>query len=295
MQHVYIYRRKALIYLILTILCSSSITLLFRFTEKKDLNKYGMLCTNYIICIASSLYFTGYNSNVIPSGHDGMKALGFGIINGFIYLAGLVLNQRNVKTNGPIMTATFSRLGLLIPITGSIIFLGERPGVIKISGMLLAVFAIIFVSSGNGKEESASKGFKEKSWLIIMLVVSGASGLLTKIFQHTGNGQWDNQFLLYTFTIAFILCTLLLIKSGKRIRFTDILYGIALGLPNYMSCRFELKALNQVPAFIVFPSESICTILVVSLFSMVIFKEKITKKQVISILIIMAALVLLNM
>lgn len=283
-----------MIYLIFAILCSSSITLLFRFTEKKDINKYGMLCTNYLICIASSLYFTGYSSNVIPSGHQGTMAFGFGIVNGVIYLAGLVLNQRNVKTNGPIMTATFSRLGLLIPITGSIILLGERPGAIKILGILLAVFAIIFVSSNNGKEETASKGFKEKSWLIIMLVVSGTSGLLTKIFQYTGNGQWDNQFLLYTFSMAFVLCTILLVKSGKKIKPEDVLYGIALGLPNYMSSRFELKALNQIPAFIVFPSESICTILVVSLFSMVIFKEKITKKQVISILIIMAALVLLN-
>lgn len=283
-----------MIYLIFAILCSSSITLLFRFTEKKDINKYGMLCTNYLACIASALYFTGYSSDIIPSGHDGMMAFGFGIINGAIYLAGLILNQRNVKTNGPIMTATFSRLGLLIPIAGSIVFLGERPGAVKILGILLALFAIIFVSTSNGKEESNTNGFKEKSWLIIMLVVSGASGLLTKIFQYTGNGQWDNQFLLYTFSMAFVLCAILLVKSGKKIRLADLLYGIALGLPNYMSSRFELKALNQIPAFIVFPSESICTILVVSLFSMVIFKEKITKKQVISILTIMAALVLLN-
>lgn len=283
-----------MIYLILTILCSSSITLLFRYTEKRNPNKYGMLCTNYLICIASALCFTGYSSKIMPSGHDGMTAFGFGAVNGVIYLAGLVLNQRNVKTNGPIMTATFSRLGLLIPITGSIILLGERPGAVKISGILLAVSAIVFVSTSSGKEEAASHDFKEKLWLIIMLVVSGMSGLLTKIFQHTGNGRWDNQFLLYTFSMAFVLCTVLLIKLGKKIRLADLLYGSALGIPNYLSSRFELKALNQIPAFIVFPSESICTILVVSLFSMFIFKERITKRQVTGILMIMAALVLLN-
>jgi drug/metabolite transporter (DMT)-like permease len=253
-----------------------------------------MLCTNYLFCIAEALYFTGNNSALIPSDHDGMLAFKFGIVNGVLYLAGLVLNQRNVKINGPIMTTTVSRLGLLIPMTGSIIFLGERPTEIKILGMLLAVFAIIFISTSKRKEEVTSNGFMAKAWLIVMLIVSGTAGLVTKVFLHTGNGQWDNQFLLYTFIMAFILCTILLVKSGKKIRPSDMLYGIALGVPNYMSSLFELKALNKIPAFIVFPSVSICTILVVSLFSMVVFKEKITKKQVISILIIMIALVLLN-
>lgn len=283
-----------MIYLILTILCSSSITLLFRYTEKKDINKYGVLCTNYIVCIASSLYFTGYGSDIIPSGHEGMLALKLGLINGVMYLAGLVLNQRNVKVNGPIMTATFSRLGLLIPISGSIIFLGERPTGIKILGILLAVLAIIYVSSSRGKEKVSSNGFKVKAWLIVMLAVSGSSGFITKIFQHNGSSLWDNQFLLYTFIMAFILCTILLVKSGKKLRLSDVLYGIAIGIPNYYSSLFELKALNQIPAFIVFPSTSICTILVISLLSMAIFKERITKKQLVSIFIIMIALVLLN-
>ena len=55
------------------------------------------------------------------------------------------------------------------------------------------------------------------------------------------------------------------------------------------------KALATVPAVIAFPTYSVATILVVALAGLLIFREKLSKKQVIGSFLICVALVLLNL
>ena len=74
----------------------------------------------------------------------------------------------------------------------------------------------------------------------------------------------------------------------------DVLFGILLGVPNYFSASFLLKALNDIAAVIVFPTFSVATVVVISMTGMLVFKEKLSKKQWIAMGLILAALVLLN-
>ena len=67
-----------------------------------------------------------------------------------------------------------------------------------------------------------------------------------------------------------------------------------LGIPNYYSARFLLKALGSIPAVVAYPTCSVATIAVVSLAGIFLFRERITKKQVFAMCIIVVALVLLN-
>jgi len=68
-----------------------------------------------------------------------------------------------------------------------------------------------------------------------------------------------------------------------------------LGVPNYFCTRFLLKALTQIPAFIVYPSYSVTTVILISLFGRLFFKEKLNRRQLIGVGIILVSLVLLNL
>ena len=72
-------------------------------------------------------------------------------------------------------------------------------------------------------------------------------------------------------------------------------FGILLGVPNYFSASFLLKALNDIPAVIAFPTFSVATVVVISMTGLLVFKEKLSKKQWIGMGLILIALVLLNL
>ena len=117
---------------------------------------------------------------------------------------------------------------------------------------------------------------------------------MSKIYQEVGTDRFEELFLVFTFVIAFIL-SILFVKIRKQ-KFTpnELLYGVMLGVPNYFSARFLLKALGEIPAVVAYPTFSIGTIAVITLTGVVIFKEKITKLQMFAIGLIAAAVVMLN-
>ena len=74
----------------------------------------------------------------------------------------------------------------------------------------------------------------------------------------------------------------------------DVVCGLALGIPNYMSARFLLGALGELPAVVVYPTFSVGTIIVVTFVGMLCFRERVEKRKLLAIGLILGALVLLN-
>ena len=118
--------------------------------------------------------------------------------------------------------------------------------------------------------------------------------ICSKIYEELGPARYTSQYLLYTFAVALILCTLTALLRRQRFTKPDILFGCLVGLPNYYSARFLLLSLSEVPAVAAFPTFSIGTILLTGAAGVALFGEKMTKRQWIAIGIVIAAMVLLN-
>lgn len=97
-----------------------------------------------------------------------------------------------------------------------------------------------------------------------------------------------------TIIVACTVSVLFMLYKKQRITFAEVGYGMLLGIPNYYSARFLLKALGSIPAFVAYPTFSVATIGVISLAGIFLFREQFTKKQVSAMCIIAVALVLLN-
>lgn len=274
--------------LLLAVLCSALVSIFMRLSTEKVSGKSGMLAVNYLMCTLLAVVYTGtYDS---ASGTFGLAgAIGMGILNGLLYLLGFVLLQFNVKENGVVLSATFMKLGLLVPMAVSVCFLGEVPALWQVIGFVLAVAAILLV---NARSDSAEGGMK--AWLIPLLLVNGGADAMAKVFEVLGRAAWSEHFLLITFATALILCGCLVLWKrewpGKR----EILFGLLIGIPNYFSARFLLRSLERVAAVIVYPTYSGATILVVTAAGLCLFRERLAKRQWIAVGVILAALVLLN-
>lgn len=75
----------------------------------------------------------------------------------------------------------------------------------------------------------------------------------------------------------------------------DLAAGIAVGIPNFYASFLLLPALSVLPAFIVYPVSSVGVILLVSLAGALFFHERHSSRQKLGILLVLAALILLNL
>jgi multidrug transporter EmrE-like cation transporter len=130
--------------------------------------------------------------------------------------------------------------------------------------------------------------------LLALLVLGGLGDTMSKVFETWGDPSLAPQFLLYTFGAALVLCIVLMLYKKQRPGRYELLFGVLIGVPNFFSARFLLRALGSLPAVIVYPTFSVATILVVTLAGVVFFREKLTRRQWLALGAILAALVLLN-
>ena len=278
-----------MIYLILAILSSASVGVIMRLSERKVKANISMLAVNYIICFLCAGAFSGLG-NMLPIGVEGLPwTLGISVFNGFFYLSGFVFLQSCIKKNGVVLSTTFIKLGLLVPMVISIVLFKEAPTVLQITGFIITILSIILMNYE--KDEAAGKfSFS----LILLLLAGGSCDAMSKVFEELGNPVLENQFLFYTFICAFLMAAGLAMFRKEKPGKIDVLYGILIGVPNYFSARFILRALTQISAVIVYPTYSVGTIIVVTLVGMLFFKEKLGKKQKIALTAILIALVMLN-
>lgn len=291
-----------MIYLILSILSASIISIAIKFSKNHVKNKVMMFLTNYVVCMICAIFFLT-NIDSIPK-EELSFPIWFGIIMGFFYLVTFLFYEFNIRKNGVILSNIFSKLGTIIPVIVTFVFFNEAPKPLKIIGIVLAVIAVVIMNLEFKKktielEEDENK--KEDAtinvvyiFLIIFFLLSGVTDSATTVFNHMSIPELNGFFLLFVFGSAFIFALILLIIKHEKISIYDVLFGVIIGVPNYFSSFFTLKALETVPAQIVYPTFCVGTIMIVTLFGVLAFKERLKLKDYIGILIIIAALILLN-
>jgi drug/metabolite transporter (DMT)-like permease len=278
-----------MIYLLLAIASSAMVSLIMRLSENYISGKRGLLAVNYVMCCGLSVLFAG-NGTVFWVGEGMGTVLGMGAFNGILYLGGFMLLQTNVQKNGVVLSATFMKLGLLVPMALSVLFFQELPNLIQISGFLIAVVSILLINFEKGQ---SSVGFKMS--LLLLLLVNGGADAMSKVFEEMGSAQQSGQFLFYTFLTAGILCFAYVIWKKERMGRAEVLFGLLIGIPNFFSAKFLLAALEKLKAVIVYPTYSVGTLLVVTLVGVCSFKEHLSKKQWFGLGLILISLILLNM
>ncbi len=274
--------------LLLAIASSALVSITMRFSENKIRNNLSMLAVNYIMCIFLAWGYTGFGE-LFPAVKGLHLARNLGGINGLLYFAGFVLLQYNIRTNGVVLSSTFIKLGLLVAMVVSVVFFGERPEVWQWAGFALAVAAIVLMNyrPGGGKAGNMAG-------LLLLLLAGGGGDAMSKVFEVLGNPVLSDHFLLYTFILAFASCSVVCGLRKQKLGKWEWLFGLLIGIPNFFSAKFLLGALKDIAGVIVYPVYSVATILVVTITGVVVFRERLDKRQWLSLGMILAALVLLN-
>ena len=178
-----------MIYLILAALCSASMAVALRLSEGYSSNKYAILTGNYVTCTFIA-YILLPEKRILPSltnlfraGAEAgaetamMTAVLAGIINGVFFLGMLLLLQYSIKKNGAVLSSAFAKLGIMLPVAASVLFLNERPTLLQTAGMLLVAAAILVINLEKGKGGASSKML-----LLVLFLFSGMGDGMAKVF-----------------------------------------------------------------------------------------------------------------
>lgn len=295
-----------MLYLILAISTAPIITVAFRLSNKYIKNKMMMFFVNYLSCSICALFFLNNLSEY--SNEELTFPIWFGIVMGIFFLITFLFYEFNIRKNGIILSNIFSKLGKIVPVIITLIMFNEVPTRLKIIGIILSIIAVIIMNIEFKRKEDPSNDCLEEDneekerrgvnasfiFLIIFLLLSGITDSSTTIFKHMSVKELNGFFLLFVFGSAMFLSLIILIIKHQKIGLSDIIFGLIIGIPNYFSSFFTLKALESIPAQVVYPSYCVGSILIITIIGVIAFKEKLKIKDYIGILIIIAALILLN-
>ncbi len=286
-------------FLILAAFSSAALTLVLKLFRDPEANRFGILLGNYLTCALIAFLQMPEKSGLFAVSSS---TLIMSLIGGFLFVAGLVMIQTSVGRNGATLTAAFSKLGLIVPLLISFLFFQEVPSLLNLAGVGLAAAAILLITFGAKEAGGVPAAGGERASLAILLLTLLANGCaesMAKIFSRLGDQREDTRYFFFLFLTAALLTFLLAAgeqsKSGRRLRIRELAAGILAGIPNYFCSYFLLKALLDLPATLAYPAFSVGSILLVTAAGALFFREKLSRRQLAGLGLILGALILLNL
>ena len=272
-----------MIYLFLSILLSTFLGVIFVYFNKHKIDIFQAIVYNYWICVITGSLVLGnfpIHANSIQT--DWFK---MSIIMGVLFI--IVFNLIGISSVlvGATITQTANKLSLTIPVVVSYFLYHENISLLKMIGILLALIAVILTMSKKSTGEKKKIPLWEFSLPIVLFVSSGVVDSITKYVQNKYliSEAISKSYIIAGFMVAAIIGSVILlflyITGRKKFEFKNVLAGIVLGVPNYFSIYYLIKALQNksMNSSATIPINNIGVLFLVSIFGIFIFKEKLTR------------------
>jgi drug/metabolite transporter (DMT)-like permease len=281
--------------LILAIVFSSFLYLIFKLFTKYNINNSQAIVFNYIIAFS-----IGFLITPIPIRPETITTkpwfLG-SIFLGFMFIYVFNILGKTTQVNGISVASVSSKMAMIIPILFGITIFNENIGTYKILGILIALLAVYYTTK---KEKGKAKSSNFKLPILLFIGAGIIDTSMNYIQYYFIKENEVSIFASTTFLFAFIFGVFFLLfktlKEQQKIYGKNILAGFLLGIPNYYSMFFLIKALQNknLESATIFTLINIGVILLTTIFSILFFKEKLKPQNYIGILLAIIAVFLVT-
>ena len=253
-------------------------------------NQSDNLVFNLAGSILTTLILAAAGGVTKVSGYTLLLSLGMGIFNllsALLYALALA--------NGPMSLTTLVQLGISLVLSAlwGPVFWDEKVTLWQAAGITCILIAMVLVSNAKADKNISPK------WLLLTVLagmVNSMLGLFQKLLTTSEHNDEQMGFLFYAFVLCVIFNLIWLSFTKKKEPVTFKLEGkllvaaLVCGVSMSLQHIINLKLVGALPTVIFFP---ICTglrILLIALTGIILFKEKLSKRQVIGFIIGFAAL-----
>jgi len=289
-----------MIYLLLTILMNIGLFLSFRSFTKFGINTLNAIVINYLVCVITGvlLYGRTIQANIQILSEPWIS---FPVILGVFFMATFYLMALTTQKYNVAVATITSKMSMLIPVLFGLYvfhFDNARFTMLNFLGLAFAVLSIVLCS--RRRKDNKTRIWDGKYLLFLPAVVFIATGCIDTSINYI------NAYLItpsqkplipvIVFLTAFLAGIILLLAKREKIRIKDVIGGIYLGIPNFFSLyflMFSLTWLNNNGA-VLYPILNVGIIVSSTLASLLIFKEKLIKPNIIGLILSLVAIFLIS-
>ncbi len=267
--------------LALSVLSSTLIFVAFKLFDTYKVQTLYAIITNYVVACLVGLFLYEGNVDVVQltstSWYWGPIALGVLFITIFNLMA------KSTQVSGVSVTSVATKMSLVIPVVVGVVIYKEQLSLLQIIGIVLALLAVYLSSQ---KEKGIT--INRKDLLLPLLVFLGSGIIDTSIKYFEEEHLTDQEIPLFSSMVfgcaALTGLVFIGIKSFKtplKINFKNILGGIALGVPNYFSIFFLIRALrsDMLNSAAVFTLNNVAIVMLSTVLGILLFKERLRPKN----------------
>ena len=280
--------------LLLSILFSSLIFVIFKLFDTHKVQTIYAIIVNYITaCLVGILFYKKpIQLYEIPKNDWFYGTLFLGIL--FILVFNLM--AKTSQRLGVSVASVATKMSFVIPVILGLILYNEKLSFFKTSGIILALAAVYFASV-----KDTPRAIQKRSLLLPVMVFLGSGIIDASIKYMEENHVSTNEFPIFSATVfGAAACTgilFILLRSFKKplkLNFKNVLGGIALGVPNFFSIFFLLRALQNetLNSASIFTLNNVAIVMFSTLLGIVLFKEKISPKNWGGILLAVISIIL---
>ena len=279
------------LFLIITVICSSLSNI---FAKQYDIKaKYK----NTYLYVAVMQIFAMMFFIVTSAGSFSPKPglIGYSVAFSLFFTMAIVGNNQAIKYGSLAVSSLIVQCSLLLPTLYGIIFLKDNIGVYGYMGIMLLLISLFMV---NKTEKNIKVSSKWLFWIIAAFIGNGMCSIVQKIQQTVFDGACKNEFMIVALGIGavFMSCTAMIKSKNLKRELCDAIKiapfsGVANGSVNLLV--MVLTAL--LPTAVLFPVISSGGMVMTFIFSVTLFKEKLTKRQYAGYLLGVISIILINL
>lgn len=308
-----------MVFLAFAVACSVTIGMIFKHAGRQELDRTSLLTVNYAAAVALAVVLLGIGGRTVEGGltlSQGLVALGIG--TGILLIAGFFVLAWATEVAGMSLAISVMRISVVIPFLASWVVWGEVPTVWQGIGMLLAAGAFVLLAHSRSAPEPVPAGASAAAgpttapmpapqlidWTVVAVLaltfcLGGAVDVSMKAFQEGfGTGNSRVLFLLMAFGVAFLVGMAIVVRRGLQHGIwparQTVGWGILLGVVNYGSLEFLLRAIEALPGPFVFPANNIAIMSLAALLGVTVWQERLSRPNKIGLGLAAVALLLLG-
>lgn len=284
-----------MIWLILSILCSSLIFVVFKLFDRFNVSNLQAIIVNYFVAFIVGWTTNGFTVSIaeLPKKPWIQSVVVLGFLFIFLFqLMALVAQKFGVATVSVIV-----KMSLVIPVSIGIWYYGDSLSFTKVMGIMAALAAVYFATLKPGKRNGGGRSFL----LPVILFLGG--GFLDSFLKYNQqelvpsdeHSYFASLIFLMAGTLGFLLFIIKYSRGLEKVHWRNLIAGIALGIPNYGSIYFLLKSLEVkgLESSVIFPINNVGIVAVSVITGWVLFNEKLSRVNKFGIILAVLAIVLI--
>jgi drug/metabolite transporter (DMT)-like permease len=315
--------------LALAVVCGLGIAMIFKYVARRAMDRISLLTANYLTAFLISLAVLDHG-RFAPDADFVVLC----VLTGSLFIAGFFMLALATAVAGMSIATAVMRISVVIPFVASWAIWSDEPSAYQLVGLSTAAAAFFLISSRPadvrtiaalpadvqtiprqtaevqtiprqpaevettpGSERLKAGAGRRRTLLVLFLlfVVGGLIDTLLKTFDEVFAQVYSRSaFTLMVFGVAAGIGLAIVIGRRHRPAGATIGWGVALGVVNFASVEFILRAITQLSGPFVFPANNILLVIGSTLLGVLFWKERLTATNWIGLTLAAAALILLN-